>query len=659
MTRLALLGALLTFGLTFVAGARAGTYVIGDCPAAGSAVAGPWSVFGSPQGSKAECGGGPSAWIGPQGGSMAANTTAGVTVSVPAGSGITISGAKVWWQASHQLSGADAFGIAADSAGSIFESATPLTGTLPSTFDLGAATSLTLAEYCSNDDFGNGCVFGGGENELLELDGAQLTLSDTTLPSGTVTGGTLAGSGSMSGTASIGYQASDGSSGIRLVKLLVDGEPVTEREYAASCSYTTFLACPPTVSDTLGWNTASVADGPHRVELVVEDAASNTSVVYQGSIATDNAPKTSSVPTILAGETASVGVPLSGEPGSWSTPAGAGPISYAYGWERCDAEGGSCVLIGGAESSSYDPSPKDAGHTLRLIVTASDSDGAATARSAPTAVVAEGNSSKGAEPGPGTPPGKASGASGSSATGQSGVSERSSSTQTRSTSSSTNTSASTSTTASASTQQGGAPAVAMIRVGVKAKITRSFAKRALKLAGRLLAGGREPIAHATIAIMQQTAKGRPYKQLGTTRTGNGGAFVARVPPGPSRRIKLAYRGAAKNGYAATRKIRETVQAGVKLSIKPQHTTTAGRILLRGKVLGKVPRKGVVVELMVHYRGRWEPFRDPRTKADGRFQAAYQFEGSTGRFPFRAEVLARQAAFGYATGMSKVVDVATN
>jgi hypothetical protein len=216
--------------LTVVAGARAGTYVIDNCPAAGNGNAGAWTVFGSPQNVKGTCGGGPGDYIGPRAGYMSPATTAGVQVGVPAGSGITILEAKVWWQASAQVSGATMFAIAADNDGAVDESLTPMTGSEPSTYVLPSTTTeITLANYCSNDDAGAGCTFGSGDNNILELYGSQLTLEDTTLPSGTVTGGTLASSGTVSGTASVSYQATDASSGVRLVQLRVDGEPSPRR----------------------------------------------------------------------------------------------------------------------------------------------------------------------------------------------------------------------------------------------------------------------------------------------------------------------------------------------------------------------------------------------------------------------------------------------
>jgi hypothetical protein len=98
---------------------------------------------------------------------------------------------------------------------------------------------------------------------------------------------------------------------------------------------------------------------------------------------------------------------------------------------------------------------------------------------------------------------------------------------------------------------------------------------------------------------------------------------------------------------------------VQLEIAPRETASTGTIVLSGRVLGPIPSQGVVVELLVHYRGHWEPFRDPRTESSGHFQVVYQFQGGVGRFPFRAEVFGGQAAFPFTHGDSGAVDVATN
>jgi hypothetical protein len=280
--------------LAMVAGAQAGTYVIDNCPSAptGNGNAGPWTVFGAPQNTKGSCSGGPGNWIGPLGASMSPGEVDGVQVAVPAGSAITIREAKVWWFVPHQISGADTFAIAGVNTGGVEEAGTPKNSSVtPDDFVLPSTTTkLTLGDYCSNDDAGAGCTFGGGENPDLELLGAQLTLADGGLPSGSVTGGALAGAGPVSGTQSLAYHAEDTGSGVRLAELLVDGQPVAKNDYIAECPYQNFAACPPNVSGTIGWNTESVGNGSHEVALRIVNAAHNMTILDSHTITIDNAP---------------------------------------------------------------------------------------------------------------------------------------------------------------------------------------------------------------------------------------------------------------------------------------------------------------------------------------------------------------------------------
>lgn len=510
--------------LTLAPSASAGTYVIYNCPAAGNGDPGPWIVFGAPQSYDGSCAGGAGDFIGPDGGSMAATQLDGVQVVAPAGSGITIREAKLWWYVPHQVSGADNFAIAADNTGAIEEAGTPLdqVGT-PSDFLLASSTTeLTLADYCSNDDASAPCVFGGGENPNLQLYGSELTLNDTTLPGGTVTGGSLTSSGTVSGTASISYQAADPSAGVRLAQLRVDGEPAAEKDYLTSCSYSNFQACPPNVSDVVSWNTATVANGEHRVELVVEDAAQNTSVIYSSQATVQNAAKTA--------------------------------------------------------SSGALPGPGNSGSEILGI-------------------------------------GSANGL--------------------------------------------GANEHAELRLGLPASISRAYARRALVVAGRLLDSQGHPIAQASVDVLQQI-DGRTTPSLvahATTRTD--GTFTTSLPAGPSRLIEVGYRAFSEDAsYAAVERIRETVGAGVRLRISPTRTGSEGMIVLSGTVEGPIPRQGTIVNLLVHYRGRWEPFRTPRTDRHGHFRVLYQFEGGIGRFPFRAEVPGGQAGFPFGSGDSRVVNVST-
>ncbi len=161
-------------------------------------------------------------------------------------------------------------------------------------------------------------------------------------------------------------------------------------------------------------------------------------------------------------------------------------------------------------------------------------------------------------------------------------------------------------------------------------------------------------------MLQQADGSRGLKLIGDAKTGATGTFVASAPAGPSRTIEVAYRAFSGDGaYAASARIIESVEAGVQLGISPRRTSAEGAITLTGRVLGPVPPQGVSVDLLVHYRGHWEPFRTPRTDAAGHFTVVYQFEGASGRFPFRAEVPPSQADFSFGRGLSEVVDVVTD
>ncbi len=201
---------------------------------------------------------------------------------------------------------------------------------------------------------------------------------------------------------------------------------------------------------------------------------------------------------------------------------------------------------------------------------------------------------------------------------------------------------------------------ARLNLGVKHRITRTYSHRAFRATGRLLDGQGHPIVGAALDVLQQISGSPSLAVIGHAKTRANGTFAATVPGGPNRTIEIAYRAFSTDaGYAATAKIAEAVKAGVKLSVSPHRTGSEGTITLSGQVLGPVPAEGVAVELLVHYRGRWEPFRVPQTDSRGRFEVVYQFQGGVGHFPFRASVLGGQTGFPFAHGESRAVDVTTN
>jgi hypothetical protein len=96
---------------------------------------------------------------------------------------------------------------------------------------------------------------------------------------------------------------------------------------------------------------------------------------------TKAAPSNTSLPSISGA--ARDGSILTASQGSWANK----PDSYAYQWLRCDAQGGGCTPISGANSRQYTIQTIDVGNRLRVLVTATNKDGNGTATSRPTEVV--------------------------------------------------------------------------------------------------------------------------------------------------------------------------------------------------------------------------------------------------------------------------------
>ena len=122
--------------------------------------------------------------------------------------------------------------------------------------------------------------------------------------------------------------------------------------------------------------------------LGVQTVASNASApVLAPTTAPLQAPRNTFPPSIAG--TLAVGQTLFASLGSWT---GTLPITYAYQWMRCGADGGTssgvgCTAIAGATSSQYAPATPDVGQRLRVQVTARNSVGTASTLSNPSVQV--------------------------------------------------------------------------------------------------------------------------------------------------------------------------------------------------------------------------------------------------------------------------------
>jgi hypothetical protein len=70
--------------------------------------------------------------------------------------------------------------------------------------------------------------------------------------------------------------------------------------------------------------------------------------------------------------------------GTWN---GTLPLSYAFQWQRCDAAASGCTDVPGATGTNHLLGEADVGSTMRAQVTATNTEGPASAASAPTALV--------------------------------------------------------------------------------------------------------------------------------------------------------------------------------------------------------------------------------------------------------------------------------
>jgi hypothetical protein len=77
-------------------------------------------------------------------------------------------------------------------------------------------------------------------------------------------------------------------------------------------------------------------------------------------------------------------VPVTVTNGTWQA---TGPSTYTTVWERCNSAGAACGAISGATAASYTPTAADVGHTLVVVVTASNVDGSVASASTPSDVV--------------------------------------------------------------------------------------------------------------------------------------------------------------------------------------------------------------------------------------------------------------------------------
>ena len=120
------------------------------------------------------------------------------------------------------------------------------------------------------------------------------------------------------------------------------------------------------------------------IVLVALLSAAFTALVLplSGAARPQAAPSNTELPTITG--SAAKGQTLVAGTGSW---AGTAPISFAFEWWRCDSAGANCTPIAGATNTTYVLATADVGARIRVLVTASNAEGGASALSNATVAI--------------------------------------------------------------------------------------------------------------------------------------------------------------------------------------------------------------------------------------------------------------------------------
>lgn len=478
---------------------------------------------------------------------------------------------------------------------------------------------------------------------------AQIGLADDDAPEGFATGGALARADPVRGTAGLAIYAYDAGGGVYRVALAVDGEEVSREVLdtaGGSCvdvepsngdpyEFGTAQPCPPDANGTVLLDTSAFDDGSHTVTATVEDAAGNASVAFSGTVQTHNAPINGVAPA-LSGQ-AGVASTLTADTGQWD----GAPTSFDHRWLRCDANGGACTPIAGATGETYALTDADAYHRMRVEVTAENGSGAATARSAPSAIVTDavGRTSalagQGQGQGGGTPPGGIQGIvnplgqlSGHVANGAN------------------------------ATARARMQAAFQRADGSTARRITLRAGRRVAIVGRLTDASGAGIADARLGAAWRLV-GRGWVARPGVKTGSDGRFVYVLPAGPSRDVRFTYF-AFSDSHAVELSNVVHVDALAPLTIRADRQRLTGDrvVRLNGRIGARtgIPRAGLVVTLQGFQQGYgWRTFRTVHTDRHGRWHTSYRFRSTHGRFGFRA-LVPRQGRFPYAPSRSAGVFV---
>lgn len=467
-----------------------------------------------------------------------------------------------------------------------------------------------------------------------------VTLRDMDDPAVTAASGALADAGTLRGTETMTFTATDRGMGVYREIVEVDGAVVSAevvdpndgrcadagQDAALAHEFLHRVPCKLATGGEVALDTTALAEGEHTLRVRVEDAAGNgTTAVGPRTVTVDNvpppAPREGSRPAITGSPRA--GEALRAAPGEWDGQ----DVTFAYQWLRCDADGGSCAEIGTATGQQHLVSQRDVGHRLRVRVTGSNAEGSTSATSEATPVIAPPSTTESRTPRQPSSPQPAAGAAGRGAPNGSGASDR-------------------------------VRLSAYAGTGRRTTIRTRYG-RSTRITGRLLDLRDQPISGAVLQVQAGVRiPGSAFEDVGTVRTDRDGRYTYTLAAGPSRLVRFGYRSHdGDSQFADTTDVVVMVRAGVTLKPRPTKLRNKQATTFRGSVGRPLPERGVLVDLQVRVGKKWRTFGVTRTRRDGRYSFRYRFRNTfrTTTFKFRARAR-RDSRYPYLDGYSRIVQV---
>ena len=205
---------------------------------------------------------------------------------------------------------------------------------------------------------------------------------------------------------------------------------------------------------------------------------------------------------------------------------------------------------------------------------------------------------------------------------------------------------------------GTAIAVSARRCRSKPRRCRSVKRirNGMRVHARLTANG-GPVGRAAVTVFSRPRTGGQFAPLTTLRTDADGRMSFVVGSGPSRTLRFRWAGTG-TARPTTAEIGVVVPARSSITVDRRAVRNGESVTFSGRLLGRpLPEGGKLVDLQVKLRGRWRTFAAPRADSRGRWSYAYRFEATRGRvrYSFRARIR-RETAYPYELGHSRTVRV---